>query len=155
MAQNVKPVPDGYHTATPYLIVDGGATAIEFYQRAFGAKEIMRVPAPGGKVGHAEIKIGHSVIMLADEAPEMDARSPKSYGGSPVSILLYVADVDTQFAQAVAAGGTATRPVADQFYGDRSGSLKDPFGHTWHISTHKEDVSPEEIKKRMDAMKKS
>jgi PhnB protein len=155
MAQNVKPVPDGYHTATPYLIVDGGATAIEFYQRAFGAKEIMRVPAPGGKVGHAEIKIGDSVIMLADEAPEMDARSPKSYGGSPVSILLYVADVDTQFAQAVAAGGTATRPVADQFYGDRSGSLKDPFGHTWHISTHKEDVSPEEIKKRMDAMKKS
>ena len=155
MAQNVKPVPDGYHTATPYLIVDGGATAIEFYQRAFGAKEIMRVPAPGGKVGHAEIKIGDSVIMLADEAPEMDARSPKSYGGSPVSILLYVEDVDKQFAQAVAAGGTSTRPVTDQFYGDRSGSLKDPFGHTWHISTHKEDVSPAEIKKRMDAMKKS
>jgi PhnB protein len=155
MAQNVKPVPDGYHTATPYLIVDGGAIAIDFYQRAFGAKEIMRVSAPGGKVGHAEIKIGDSVIMLADEAPEMDARSPKFHRGSPVSILLYVEDVDKQFAQAVAAGGTATRPVADQFYGDRSGSLKDPFGHTWHLSTHKEDVSPEEIKKRMDAMKKS
>jgi len=154
MAQNVKPVPHGYHTATPYLIVDGGASALEFYQRAFGAKEIMRVPAPGGKVGHAEIKIGNSFIMLADETPDMDARSPKSYGGSPVSILLYVKDVDKQFAQAVAAGGTVTRPVTDQFYGDRSGSLKDPFGHTWHISTHKEDVSPEEIKKRMEAMKK-
>ena len=114
----------------------------------------MRVPAPGGKVGHAEIKIGNSFIMLADETPDMDARSPKSYGGSPVSILLYVKDVDKQFAQAVAAGGTVTRPVTDQFYGDRSGSLKDPFGHTWHISTHKEDVSPEEIKKRMEAMKK-
>ena len=112
------------------------------------------MPAPGGKVGHAEIKIGDSHIMLADEAPEMDARSPKHYGGSPVSLLLYVEDVDKVFDQAVAAGGTATRPVTDMFYGDRSGTVKDPFGHSWHVSTHKEDVPPDEMKKRMEAMHK-
>jgi PhnB protein len=154
MPKKVKPIPKGYHTATPYLIVDDGARAIEFYERAFGAAEVMRMPAPGGKVGHAEIKIGDSHIMLADEAPEMDARSPKHYGGSPVSLLLYVEDVDKVFDQAVAAGGTATRPVTDMFYGDRSGTVKDPFGHSWHVSTHKEDVPPDEMKKRMDAMHK-
>ncbi len=155
MANKVKPIPDGYHSVTPYLIVDDGAQAIDFYKRAFGAKELMRMPAPGGKIGHAEIKIGDSVIMLADEAPEMDARSAKSYGGSPVSLMVYVEDVDKLFPQAVAAGGKEVRPVADQFYGDRSGTVKDPFGHSWHLSTHKEDVSPEEMKKRMEAMHKS
>jgi PhnB protein len=154
MPKKVKPIPKGYHTTTPYLIVDDGARAIEFYERAFGAVEVMRMPAPGGKVGHAEIKIGDSHIMLADEAPEMDARSPKHYGGSPVSLLLYVEDVDKVFDQAVAAGGTATRPVTDMFYGDRSGTVKDPFGHSWHVSTHKEDVPPDEMKKRMEAMHK-
>ncbi len=151
----VKAVPDGYHSATPYLVVDGATRAIDFYKRAFGAKELMRIPAPGHRVGHAEIKIGDSVIMLADEHPDIHARGPQHYGGSPVSILLYVEDVDTLFKQAIAAGGTETRPVADQFYGDRSGSLKDPFGHSWHLSTHKEDVSPEELHRRMVARAKT
>ncbi len=151
----VKAVPDGYHSATPYLVVDGATRAIDFYKRAFGAKELMRIPAPGDRVGHAEIKIGDSVIMLADEHPDIHARGPQHYGGSPVSILLYVEDVDTLFKQAIAAGGTETRPVADQFYGDRSGSLKDPFGHSWHLSTHKEDVSPEELHRRMVARAKT
>lgn len=150
----VKPIPDGYHSITPYVIVDGAARAIEFYKQAFGAKEVLRIPAPGDRVGHAEIKIGGSVIMMADEHPEMDARGPKHYGGSPVSLLLYVTDVDKQFKQALAAGGTEVRPVADQFYGDRAGTLRDPFGHTWHIHTHKEDVSPAELNRRMAAMKK-
>lgn len=151
----VKATPDGYHSATPYLIVDGAARAIDFYTRAFGAKELMRVPAPGGRIGHAEIKIGDSVIMLADEHPEIQARGPQHYGGSPVSILLYVDDVDALYKQAIAAGGTETRPVADQFYGDRSGTLKDPFGHSWHLSTHKEDVSPQELNRRMAALSKT
>ena len=155
MPKHVKPIPDGYHTATPYLIVDDGARAIEFYKRALDATEIMRIPAPGGRVGHAEIRIGDSIIMLADESPEMDAKSPKSYGGSPVSLLIYVEDADKVFARAVAAGGKEVRPMTDQFYGDRSGTLKDPFGHSWHISTHKEDVSMEELNKRMAAMHKS
>ncbi|HEX6775507.1 MAG TPA: VOC family protein [Methylomirabilota bacterium] len=150
----VKAIPDGYHSVTPYLIVDGAARAIDFYKRAFGAKELMRIPAPGDRVGHAEIKIGDSVIMLADEHPEIQARGPQHYGGSPVSILLYVDDVDALFKQAVAAGGIEVRAVADQFYGDRSGSLKDPFGHSWHLSTHKEDVSPEELNRRMAALAK-
>jgi PhnB protein len=154
MANQVKPIPDGYHSVTPYLIVDDGARAIDFYKQAFGAKELMRMPAPGGKIGHAEIKIGDSVIMLADEAPDMDARSAKHFGGSPVSLMVYVDDVDSLFPRAVAAGAKEVRPVADQFYGDRSGTVKDPFGHSWHLSTHKEDVSPEEMKKRMDAMHK-
>jgi len=149
-----KPVPDGYHTATPYLVVDGAAKAIEFYAGVFGATERMRMPGPGGKVGHAEIRIGDSVIMLADEHPEMDARSPTHFGGSPISIMIYVEDVDKQFKQAIAAGGTQVRPLTDQFYGDRSGTLKDPFGHSWHLSTHKEDVSMEEMNRRMAAMKK-
>jgi PhnB protein len=155
MAAKVRYIPEGYHTATPYLVVKDGAGAIDFYKRAFGARELMRMPDPSGKkVGHAEIKIGDSPIMLADESPEMDARSPQTLGGSPVSILLYVEDVDTVVKEAVRAGGKLERPIEDKFYGDRSGSLKDPFGHTWHISTHKEDVSPEEMKRRMASMGK-
>ncbi|HZE36038.1 MAG TPA: VOC family protein [Candidatus Eisenbacteria bacterium] len=150
----VKAIPDGYHSATAYLVVDGATRAIDFYKRAFGAQELLRIPAPGNRVGHAEIKIGDSVIMLADEHPEIHARGPQHYGGSPVSILLYVDDVDVLFKQAIVAGGTETRPVADQFYGDRSGSLKDPFGHSWHLSTHKEDVSPEELNRRLAALAK-
>src|SRR5262245_14102170 len=121
MASKVKPIPDGYHTATPYLIVNGGPAAIDFYKKAFGAVEVMRMPGPDGKIGHAEVRIGNSPIMLADEFPEMGARSPKSIGGSPVSILLYVEDVDAVFKQAVAAGAKVTRPIEDKFYGDRAG----------------------------------
>ena len=151
MTNRVKPIPEGYHTATPYLIVKDAAKAIEFYEKAFGAKEMMRMAQPDGRIGHAEIKIGDSPIMLADEFPEMDARSPQSLGGSPVSILLYVEDVDAMFTQAVAAGATVQRAIADQFYGDRTGGVRDPFGHVWYIATHKENVSPEEIKKRAAA----
>ena len=147
----VKPIPDGYHTATPYLIVKGAAGAIEFYKKAFGATELMRLADPSGKVGHAEIKIGNSPIMLADEFPEMGFRGPQSLGGSTVSILLYVEDVDARFSRAIAAGAKVVRPVQDQFYGDRSGTLADPFGHVWTIATHKEDVSPEEIHNRFEA----
>jgi PhnB protein len=147
-----RPIPDGYHSVTPYLIVDQAAEALVFYQKAFGAHEIMRLEAPGGKIGHAEIEIGDSRIMLADEFPEMNIKSAKSVGGSPVSIHLYVEDADRRFDQAVKAGATVERAVEDQFYGDRSGTLKDPFGHRWHISTHKEDVAPEEIHRRMQAM---
>jgi len=143
-----KAIPDGYHTATPYLIVNGAAQALEFYKKAFGATEMMRFPGPGGKIMHAEIKIGDSPIMLADEAPEMGARSPKTIGGTPVSLLLYVEDVDAWASKAVAAGAKVQRPVQDQFYGDRTGTFEDPFGHVWSIATHKEDVSLEEMKKR-------
>jgi PhnB protein len=143
-----KPIPDGYHTATPYLIVNGAAQALEFYKKAFGATEMMRFPGPGGKIMHAEIKIGDSPIMLADEAPEMGARSPKTIGGTPVSLLLYVEDVDAWASKAVAAGAKVQRPVQDQFYGDRTGTFEDPFGHVWSIATHKEDVSLEEMQKR-------
>jgi PhnB protein len=151
MAQASRPIPEGYHTATPYLIVKGAAGAIEFYKKAFGATELLRMAQPDGKIGHAEIKIGDSPIMLADEFPEMGARSPQSLGGSPVSILLYVEDVDRVFNQAVAAGAKVARPVKDQFYGDRIGGVTDPFGHQWYIATHKEDVAPEELKKRAAA----
>jgi len=150
----VKPIPDGYHTATPYLIVRDAARAIEFYKRAFGAQELMRLDGPGGKVGHAEVRIGDSPIMLADEFPDMGALSPQSVGGSPITILLYVEDVDARFRQAVAAGATVVRPVKDQFYGDRSGTVADPFGHKWTIATHKEDVSPEEMRRRSEAFLK-
>jgi PhnB protein len=146
-----KPIPEGYHTATPYLIIKDAAKAIEFYKKAFGAKEMMRMSQPDGRIGHAEIKIGDSPIMLADEFPEMGARSPQSLGGSSVSILLYVEDVDAFAKQAVAAGTKVVRPVKDQFYGDRSGSFEDPFGHQWHIATHVEDVAPEEMHKRAAA----
>jgi PhnB protein len=150
----VKPIPDGYHTATPYLIVKDAGRALEFYKKAFSATELMRLEGPGGKIGHAEIRIGDSPIMLADEFPEMGARSPHTLGGSPVSICLYVEDVDARFKQAVAAGATVQREVKDQFYGDRSGSVTDPFGHVWHIATHKEDIAPEEMRKRSEAFLK-
>src|SRR5947208_13089269 len=146
-----KYIPDGYDTAMPYLIVTGATRAVEFYKQAFGATEVVRMDGPGGKVMHAEIKIGDSHIMLADEFPEMGARSPQSLGGSPVSILLYVEDVDEQAKLAVAAGAKVVRPVKDQFYGDRSGSFEDPFGHQWHIATHVEDVAPDEMHKRAAA----
>lgn len=149
MKGNVSPIPEGYHAVTPYLCVNGAADAIEFYKKAFGATELMRFGAPGGKIGHAEIKIGDSHIMLADEHPEMDFHGPQSIGGSPVHLHLYVEDVDSTFQQAISAGGEEVRPVKDQFYGDRSGTLKDPFGHIWHLSTHVEDVSPEEMEARM------
>ncbi len=144
----VKPVPKGYHTATPYLIVNDGAAALDFYKRAFRAKEMMRIAAPGGKIGHAEIKIGNSRIMLADEHPEIGARSPQAFGGTPVSIMLYVGDVDAVVKKAVEAGAAVTRPVEDKFYGDRMGTVTDPFGHTWHVGTHKEDLSMEELQRR-------
>ena len=148
MANPVKPIPEGYHSITPYLIVKGAAAAIDFYKRAFGATELVRMPGPDGKVGHAELKIGDSPIMLADEVQEMGAVSPQTLGGSPVSILLYVEDVDAVFNRAISAGAKSVRPVEDKFYGDRMGSLADPFGHHWHIGTHKEDLSPEELQKR-------
>jgi PhnB protein len=147
MPANVKPIPDGYHSVTPYLIVKGGNAAVEFYKKAFGAAEILRIPGPDGKLGHAEIRVGDSVVMLADEHPEMGARSPQTIGGTPVSILLYVEDVDAVVRQAVAAGAKIQRPIEDKFYGDRMGSVDDPFGHVWHIATHTKDVTPEEMKK--------
>jgi len=152
MAKQVKPIPEGYRTATPYLIVNGAASAIEFYKKAFKATEVTRFAQPDGKVGHAEILIGDSRIMLADEYPEMGHRSPQSFGGSPISIHLYVEDVDALASQAVSAGAKVKQPVKDQFYGDRSGTFEDPFGHVWHISTRKEDLSLEEMQKRAAAM---
>jgi PhnB protein len=148
----VKSVPDGYHTITPYLIINGAAQAIEFYKRAFGAAETVRMPDPKGRIAHAEIKIGDSMIMLADEHHEMGHRGPRTLGGTSVSILLYVPDVDSVFDRAIKAGAKSQRPVADQFYGDRMGTLEDPFGHVWTIGTHIEDVSAEEMKRRMAAL---
>ena len=150
-----KPIPDGYRTVTPYLIVKGAADAIEFYKRAFGATEMLRMADPQGRVGHAEIKIGDSVIMLADEHPAMGYRSPRTLGGTGVSILLYLEDVDGVFERAVKHGAKAQRPVTNQFYGDRSGTLEDPFGHVWTVATHVEDVPPEEMKRRAEAAMKS
>jgi PhnB protein len=147
-----KPIPDGYRSVIPYLIVDGAAAAIEFYKTAFGAIERYRLGGPGGKIGHAELQIGDSLVMLADEHPEMGALGPRTVGGSPVGIHLYLSDVDAAAARAVAGGAKLTRPVADQFYGDRLGTIEDPFGHIWHISTHIEDVSPEEIGRRAAVM---
>lgn len=152
MAPSVKPIPDGYHHVTPYLIVDGAADAIDFYKKIFGATEIMRMPAPGGKVGHAEVRIGDSTVMLADDSPEMGYKGPRAFGGSPISLLVYVPDVDKTVERAVAAGAKLKRPVADQFYGDRTGGIEDPFGHVWYVATHIEDVSPEEMEKRSAAM---
>jgi PhnB protein len=150
MAQ-VKPIPDDYPQVIPYLCVDGATAAIEFYGRVFGATERMRMPAPDGKIGHAELDIGRGVIMLSDEYPEMGARSPKAIGGSPITIMVYVEDVDSVFNRAVDAGATVLRPVQDEFYGDRSGQFEDPFGHRWSVHTHIEDVSPEEMAKRAAA----
>lgn len=145
----VNPIPEGYRRVTPYLIVDGAAAAIDFYASVFGATERMRMDAPEGRIGHAELEIGDSVIMLADEHPEMNARGPRSVGGTPVSLHMYVEDVDGVFERAVEAGAKSVRPVEDQFYGDRLGSFEDPFGHHWSVATHVEDVSPDEMSKRM------
>jgi PhnB protein len=147
-----KPIPKGYHAVTPYLSVQGAADAIAFYKKAFGAKEVMRMPGPRKTIGHAEVQVGDSRIMLADEFPEMNFRSPRVVGGTPVTIHLYVMDVDKVVKKAVAAGAKLLQPVTDQFYGDRSGSLEDPFGHVWHIATHIEDVPMKELKKRAAAM---
>ncbi|HUG94430.1 MAG TPA: VOC family protein [Planctomycetaceae bacterium] len=148
---SVNPVPDGYHTVTPYLFVRGAAQAIDFYRQAFGAVETARLAGAQGKLGHAEIRIGDSAIMLADEMPEMGISSPQTLGGAPMCLLLYVDDVDARFQQALSAGATEVRPVRDQFYGDRSGTLADPFGHLWTIASHVEDVSPEELLRRFEA----
>jgi PhnB protein len=142
-----KPIPDGYHTVTPYLICRGAEKAIDFYTKAFGAKELYRMPGPGGTIGHAELQVGDSRVMLADETPEF--RSPQSVGGTPVSMMPYVNDADATFRRAIDAGARALRELKDQFYGDRSGTLADPFGHVWTVGTHVEDVSPEEMSRRM------
>ena len=147
---NIKPIPDGYHSVTPYLVMNGAAAAIDFYKKAFGATELFRMEH-AGKIGHAEIKIGDSPIMLADEQPSMGYVGPQALGGTPVSLMIYVGDVDTIYKQAIAAGGVELKALQDQFYGDRSGTLKDPFGHIWTVATHKEDVTPEEMDKRMAA----
>jgi PhnB protein len=148
----VKAIPDGYHTMTPYLIVDGAARAIDFYTKVLGATEKMRMPSPGGKIGHAELNLGDTMIMLADEHPEMDARAPRAFGGSPVSLMLYVPDVDATVAKATAAGARVVRKVENQFYGDRMGTIEDPFGHRWHVATHVEDVPPDELARRAAAL---
>jgi len=152
MTNKVKPIPEGYSAVTPYLCVRDAARAIEFYKEVFGATESMRLDAPDGKVGHAELKIGDAPFMLADEFPEMDFVSPLTLGGSPITIMVYVEDVDATASRAVAAGAKELKPVADQFYGDRAGKFADPFGHVWMIATHTEDVSPEEIERRVAAM---
>lgn len=149
---NVKPIPKGYATITPYLIVSDGNAAIAFYTKAFEASEQMRLDSPGGKIGHAELTIGNSVIMLADEHPEMGAVSPTTIGGTPIGLHLYVTDVDAVASRAVAAGGKLLHPPEDKFYGDRSSTVEDPFGHRWYISTHIEDVAPDEIARRVVAM---
>ncbi|HTO98119.1 MAG TPA: VOC family protein [Myxococcales bacterium] len=146
-----KPIPDGYHSITPYLIVKGAAKALEFYKKAFAAEELLRMPQPDGRIGHAEIRIGDSVVMLADEAPERDIRAPQ--GSTPVHLMIYCENVDAVFKRALAAGGKELRPLQDQFYGDRSGTLVDPFGHQWTVATHVEDVSGEEMKRRMAQLK--
>ena len=151
----VKAVPKGYHNVTPYLIIDGAARALDYYQRVFGATERMRMPGPDGKIGHAEISIGDSMVMLADEHHEMGARSPRAVGGTAVSLMLYVNDVDATVKTAVAEGAKVLQPVEDKFYGDRMGTIEDPFGHHWHIGTHKEDVPPDELKRRAAEMAKS
>jgi PhnB protein len=151
----VKPIPEGYHSVTPYLAVSDGARAIEFYKRAFGAQEKSRMEGPQGKIAHAELKIGDSVIMLSDEMPGSGCRSPQSLGGTSVNMFLYVNDVDSVFNQAVRAGATSEMPVADQFWGDRYGKVTDPFGHSWSLATHKEDVAPADMQKRgQEAMAK-
>ena len=155
VVKKIKSIPDGYHTATPYLVIRGAAAAIDYYKNAFNALELVRMEGPGGRIGHAEIRIGNSPIMLADEHPEMGARSPHAIGGTPVGIVLYVEDVDSVFDKAIATGATVKQPVEDKFYGDRMGTLTDPFGHQWSIGTHKEDVSPQEMQKRMAAMQGS
>ena len=150
---SAKPIPDGYPTITPYLVVEGAARAIDFYKAIFGATERLRMMGPQGRVGHAELTIGGSLLMLTDACPEMKVFPPAADGGSPVGLHLYIEDVDAVVARAVAAGAKVERAVATTFYGDRTGSIIDPFGHHWHVATHVEDVSPEEIQRRMGAMK--
>ena len=145
---SVNPIPEGYHSVTPYLIVDGADEAIRFYEKAFGATEVMRMPM-GDRIAHAEIKIGNSHVMLADEHPDQGHLSPTSRGGATGSLMVYLPDVDAVFARAVAAGATAVKQPTDEFWGDRMGSLKDPFGHQWSLATHTEDVPPEEMERRM------
>jgi PhnB protein len=152
MAGNVKPIPEGYRSVTPYLTLDDAAKALDFYKRAFGAQQTVRMDAPGGKIAHAEMKIGDSMIMLGDEMPNSGSRSPKSLGGTTAGVMLYVEDVDKVFNQAVSAGAEAEMPPTDMFWGDRYGKLKDPFGHSWSVATHKEDVAPAEMQKRMQDM---
>jgi PhnB protein len=149
MTKEVKAIPDGYHSVTPYLVVQGAAQAIDFYRRAFGAQEIMRMDGPGGKLTHAEIRIGDSVIMLSDEMPGATVRSPQSLGGTSASIFVYLEDIDSVFKRAEAAGAKVVMPLANQIWGDRYGTLADPFGHVWSLATHVEDVAPEEISRRM------
>jgi PhnB protein len=145
----VKPIPDGYQSVIPYLIIEDASSAIDWYTKSLGAKEMVRMGGPGGKVGHAELQFGDSVVMLADEFPDMGIKSPKTIGGSPVNICVYLEDVDATFAAAVKGGATVLQPVEDKFYGDRSGQFEDPFGHIWSLMTHVEDVSPEEMERRM------
>lgn len=152
--KKVKPVPDGYHTVTPYLACADAAQAIAFYKKAFGAKELLRVPGPGGKIGHAELRIGDSRVMLADEYREMDFLGPLSRGGSAVHLHIYVPNADKVVERAVEAGAKVVQPLEDKFYGDRTGSVHDPFGHVWHIATHVEDVPPRELEKRAEKMMK-
>jgi PhnB protein len=150
MSAKVKSIPDGFHTVTPYLTVREAAKAIEFYKRAFGAQERYRLPMQDGKIGHAELQIGNSIVMLADEFPEFGNQSPQALNGSPVGFAIYVEDADKAFKRAIDAGATVKEPVGDKFYGERSGTVTDPYGHKWTLMTHIEDVSPEEMKKRMD-----
>ena len=148
---SVKPIPEGYHSVTPYIVVDDAAAALDFYKRAFGAEEVLRMPM-GDRIGHAEIRIGDSFVMLADEFPEYGKLGPKARGGPTASLMIYLEDVDAAFARALEAGATQERPVENQFYGDRSGSLVDPFGHSWMLSTHIEDVPEDEMQRRMKEM---
>jgi PhnB protein len=145
---NVKPVPEGYPRVTPYLAVAGASDAIDFYTKVFGATERMRMPGPDGKIGHAELQLGDALIMLADEFPEMGHLGPKAVGGTPVTISIYVEDVDDVFERALDEGSKELRPIENQFYGDRTGQLEDPFGHRWSVATHVEDVPPDEMEKR-------
>jgi PhnB protein len=152
MPSNVKPIPDGHHTVAPYLAIKSAVGALEFYKKAFGATETYKLIVPDGRLGHAELRLGDSLIMLSDEFPEFGGKAPEALGGSPVSIHLYVEDVDAFVKRAVAAGARVLKPVADQFYGDRSGQLEDPYGHLWWVAAHKEDVAPEEMQKRVRAL---
>ena len=153
MSGNVKPIPEGYHNVTPYLIVNGAAQAIDFYKQVFGASEVFRFPRPDGRIAHAEIKIGDSIVMLADEDPKAGAQSPQTLGGTAMGLMIYLPDVDQVFQRALTAGAKVRQPVDNKFYGDRSGAVIDPFGHQWTIATHVEDVSPQEMEKRMAAMR--
>lgn len=150
MSEKLQNPPPGFHSVTPYLFIRGAAEAIEYYKQAFGAEEVFRMPGTDGKIMHAEIQIGDSRVMLADENPEAGVASPATLNGTSASLMIYVEDVDQSFEQAIAAGGKVYRPVADQFYGDRSGCLTDPFGHVWTISTNTEELTPEEFQKRVE-----